>query len=156
MQNIFNNFFMFCNFFITWALYWTKFYCKEENSTWDISHRIPGIYHFRGKQSDTEKTKKTKTNKKTNKKNNNNKNKKTVVYIGTRHFPRKLSRTNMVFEDKLILFNSLSENSRSGYYCTIFMILVGCLVTPRIRGMTVVIFLFHTGTNRPVVRIKQP
>ena len=34
-----------------------------------FSHRVPGIYHFRGKQSDTEKT---------------------VVYIGTRYFAGKL------------------------------------------------------------------
>ena len=103
-------------------------------------HRIPDIYHFRGKQSDTEKT---------------------VVYIGTRHFAGKLFvyicskltwSSNTLFQQQLILFYSLSGKSRSGYYCIIFMILFGCLVTHRIRGMTVVRFLFDTGHNRPVVR----
>ena len=66
----------------------------------------------------------------------------------------------MVYEDfvlvKLILFYSLSGNLLSGYYCTTFMILFGCLVTlNRIRGMAVVKVLFDTGNNRLVVRRKQ-
>ena len=100
------------------------------------------ICHYRGKQSDTEKT---------------------VVYIGKQHFPGKLclflSWINPVFflsEDYSSRnpYYSLSGNLLSGYYCTKF-ILFGCLVPLRICRMAVVRFLFDTGNNRLMLQRKQ-